>query len=132
MKLDTLSCVAVLAILAGPSLAFDRGAELAAKLEPTGEKTDCLMLRNLNIIPVTDSEFLVRVGLNDYYRTRTNGSCNGATRSFNRLQHKTTIGRLCNLDIVEVIDNSTGQFMGACSLGEFEKMREKAPAEPAQ
>ena len=114
----------------------DTRAEKAAKkldrFERTGETTDCLAGSTIDDIdPITDELFLVRVGVNTYYLNEVSGSCNGASRSFSRLQYTTSTPQLCRLQIVSVYDNSSNFFVGSCSLGSFEKLKEKPPVEAA-
>ena len=95
----------------------------------TGETKSCINLASINEIrPVTDELFLVRVGVNRYYLNEVSGSCNGASRGFNRLQYKTSLSTLCNNQIIRVVDNSQGFTVGSCALGSFERLEVK-PAE---
>lgn len=130
----TVAFLSAFALSAGAHAgsAAEREAKKLDRFERTGETTDCLSGSTIDQIdPITDELFLVRAGLNNYYLNEVNGSCNGAASSFSRLQYARSTSQLCRLQIVTVYDNSTNTFMGSCSLGSFEKLREKPPAAPA-
>ena len=100
-------------------------AERLAKYEKTGETETCLSVRRINAItPLDDRNFLVRVGVNDYYLNQPRGRCAGAARFGNRLQYKVHGGSLCRNEIIQVVDNSSGLTGGSCGLGSFEKLEE--------
>ena len=104
----------------------DEAAQKLERFEQTGETRSCLGLRRISqITPLDDHLFLVRVGANEYYLNEVNGRCSGASRSFNRLQYKTSIGQLCRNEIIRVVDNSSGISVGSCGLGSFERLQEK-------
>lgn len=110
----------------------ERAAKKLDRFERTGETTDCLMGSTVDSIdPITDELFLVRVGVGTYYLNEVNGSCNGASSSFSRLQYVRSISQLCRMQIINVYDNGSNIFMGTCSLGSFEKLRLKPEAPPA-
>ncbi|GAB4518352.1 MAG: hypothetical protein Kow00133_03350 [Amphiplicatus sp.] len=129
-----LTGAALLAAMSCATTASERVDEKVvdklAGLERTGEKVTCLNVRNITSIDAADEKtFLVRVGVNDYYVNEARGRCSGATQTFNHLEYTITTTQLCKLDIIRVMDNQTGTFYGSCSLGEFEKLAEKAPAD---
>lgn len=131
-----VAAIAFSAALAVPAAARETAAAKAertlAKFERTGEMTDCLLGSQINEIdPLTDELFLVRVGAGTYYLNEVNGSCNGAARSFSRLQYTRSTSQLCRLQIVSVYENTSNIFMGSCSLGSFEKLKMKPPAPEA-
>ncbi|NOX81661.1 MAG: hypothetical protein GXP06_01450 [Alphaproteobacteria bacterium] len=97
-----------------------------AEFERTGDYQTCLGLRRINQInPLDERNFLVRVGVNQYYLNKVSGNCNGADRSFNRIQYTTSISQLCRNEIISVVDNTSGFFVGSCSLGDFERLEKK-------
>ena len=103
-------------------------AEKLDSFERTGEVVSCIRLaRGNSITPVTESTFLIRVGVNNYYVNEVSGRCRGATRSSTRLQYTTSLSQLCRNEIIRVVDNSAGFQTGACGLGSFEKLAKKAP-----
>lgn len=101
----------------------EAAAERLADFERTGETESCLPLRSIDQIkPLDERHFLVRAGVNDYYLNEVSGRCNSAHRSNYRLQYTTSLSQLCRLEIIEVVDNSTGFTAGSCSLGDFERL----------
>ena len=123
-----------LAIVAGaPALAgekSDKVAERLAEFEKTGEVRNCLNLRSISQIdPLDDKNFLVRVGVNDYYLNKVKSRCRGAGRAFNRLQYTTSLSQLCSNEIIRVVDNSSGFTVGSCGLGKFHRLERKPPKE---
>lgn len=106
--------------------ASSKAEERLAAFDRTGEERTCLSLRAVNrITPLDERNFLVRVGVSDYYLNETNGRCGGADSTFNRLQYTTSLSQLCRNEIIRVVDNSTGFTVGSCSLGSFERLEEK-------
>ncbi|MGE0408012.1 MAG: DUF6491 family protein [Amphiplicatus sp.] len=109
----------------------DMSEEAAKKLagfEPTGEKVNCLGLQRVDQIdPLSENMFLIRSGADDYYLNEVSGRCSGADSNFNRLQYKTSLSQLCRGEIITVVDNSSGFTVGSCGLGDFERLRRKAP-----
>ncbi|MEM9263871.1 MAG: DUF6491 family protein, partial [Pseudomonadota bacterium] len=72
-------------------LVNERVAARLAKYETTGEVSRCLSVpRITSIQAVTESKFLVRTGVNDFYLVETPDRCNGATRPNNRIQYVTS------------------------------------------
>ena len=137
MKSFILASVSIAA--AGFAVVAASAEDMKAKEDPlaaferTGEKTSCLMLSQVDQIrPVTDELFLVRVGVGNWYLNEVSGSCNGASSGFTRLEYRTSGSSLCRLEIIHVVDNAGGFLRGSCSLGDFEKLRKKPPAPPAQ
>ncbi|MBI1364706.1 MAG: hypothetical protein GC153_01945 [Alphaproteobacteria bacterium] len=118
------------ALLAGPALAGKPDAEQRlAQFEKTGKTVTCLSPPMIDdITPLSDTQFLVRVGVSQYYLNETHGKCSGAASSFNRLQYTIHGGMLCENQIVTIVDNSTQMPGGACALGVFQELKKK-PAE---
>lgn len=133
MYASSAFAAAVAAICVVPAaLADDAKAagDPLAGFERTGEKTACLMSSQIDQIkPVTDELFLVRVGVSTWYLNEVSGSCNGASSGFTRLEYRTSGSSLCRLQIVNVVDNNGGFFRGSCSLGDFEKLKQKPKAQ---
>ncbi len=105
---------------------YEMSDEVAAKLagfDKTGEVRDCLPLRTIDQIrPLDERNFLVEVGVNDYYLAELSSSCSGADSSFNRLQYELTTSSLCRGEIIRVVDNSTGFTVGSCGMSDFQKL----------
>lgn len=104
-----------------------RAAKVLDKYNRTGETVTCLNLRRINQIrPLDDRHFLVSLGSGTHYLNIVSKACRGASRSNNRIQYTTSIGQLCQNEIINVIDNTSGIFMGSCGLGAFEKLEKKS------
>ncbi|MEO1251167.1 MAG: DUF6491 family protein [Pseudomonadota bacterium] len=97
-----------------------------AKYERTGELTNCLSLRDLNIDALDERTFLVRSGVNDYYLAELENSCLSVDRAFTRIQIDTFGSQLCEKEIVRVVDNTTGNTVGSCGMSKFERLVEKS------
>ncbi|MBY0422110.1 MAG: hypothetical protein K2Q06_07390 [Parvularculaceae bacterium] len=120
------------AAFAGSSSLSPEAAARLASFDRTGEKQQCLMLSAVSEIkPLSDEIFLVRTGVNSWYLNEVRGSCDGAANAFTRLEYTTSTSSLCSLQIVRVVDNSSGILRGTCSLGEFERLTPKPKQPPA-
>ncbi|MEO1013607.1 MAG: hypothetical protein AAFX08_00310 [Pseudomonadota bacterium] len=130
-KAKPFGAAALAAFIAGCATAPEervnkRVAAQLEKFEPTGEERLCLPLRSIaSINAATETKFLVRVGLNDYYLTETPGRCIGATLPLNRIQYIVPQNQLCANEIVTVVDNTTNIAGGSCGLGPFKELRLK-------
>ncbi|MEL7488574.1 MAG: hypothetical protein AAGJ87_15320 [Pseudomonadota bacterium] len=126
-----LASAAALVAGAGPANAADDLDSLFEEYELTGETTSCLGIRRIRSIDAIDEEnFLVRVGLNDFYLNRVSGRCNGADRNSTFLSYKTTQSVLCNNEIIFVVENINRFNLGSCALGKFEELKKiEQPAE---
>lgn len=104
----------------------ERAKAILDGLERTGESRACLQVSQVEQIkPVTESTFLVRTGVNQWYVTEMKGRCSNAIRRQTRLQYTLPTAQLCNNEIVKTVDNLTGATLGACSFGNFERLTEK-------
>lgn len=128
------SAAALLAACATTGSSYEMSDEVAAKLakfEKTGDVTDCLRLTSIDQIkPLDDRNFLIETGVNDYYLAELSNSCNGADRSFNRIQYKTSSSSLCRNEIITIVDNSTGFTVGSCGMSDFQKLEMVDSAAP--
>jgi hypothetical protein len=96
--------------------------EVLSKYEKTGETTTCLSLMTIRRTDVVDDyAMLVSTG-RDTYINEMKGRCVGLRRE-SRYVHEATTGKMCNGDIIRVLD-SFGGFRGSCTLGDFEKVIE--------
>lgn len=130
MKAVLISAAVLFA--AGAAVAGDvrmvssKGAEKLGKYSPTGESVSCLPLRQIDSMKfVEDSIILVKTHSGATYFNQTSNDCNGA-RANTFISYSTTGPTLCRNEIVRVIDNGSGMFMGSCSLGSFDRVEEKA------
>ncbi len=118
------ACVALSACATAST--YEMSEDVAARLaefEPTGSVESCLNSSSISqITPLDGRNFLVQVGVSQYYLNKVNGNCSGAERSFNRLQYTTSTSQLCRNEIITVVDNSSGFTVSSCGLGSFEKL----------
>ncbi|MCI5047468.1 MAG: DUF6491 family protein [Aquisalinus sp.] len=105
----------------------DKVAAALAGFEKTGETESCLSLRRIdNIEALDDRTLLVRAGRGEYYLNETNGKCSGASRMGTSFQYETSISQLCRGEIIKVIDRGIDMQVGACGLGNFQKLEKKS------
>lgn len=97
----------------------------------TGETAMCVSMRSTGIDAIDENRLLFKVGAR-YYVNETRGSCERADSSFNRIEASLYQPRACKGDIFNVVDNQTGAFFGACSLGEFRLLERKPKADKAE
>ena len=119
-------------LAAGAALASDNAIDGAGALDgfsETGEVTSCVPMRSTDIEAIDENRLLFKVGAR-YYINETNGTCERAQSRLFRLEARIFSSNACLGDIFNVVDNQTGAFIGACSLGEFRKL-ERKPADPA-
>lgn len=120
-------------LAAGSALASEPAIDEADKLArftETGETVNCVSMRSTSIDPIDENRLLFKVG-SRYYLNETRGSCERASSSFNRIEVTLFGPRACQGEILRVVDNQSGIFEGACSLGEFRRL-EKKPALPVE
>ncbi|TNE62501.1 MAG: hypothetical protein EP335_12810 [Alphaproteobacteria bacterium] len=111
---------------AAQTKAEERMAKLMEKYAATGETRNCISLRMIRDSDVIDDQTIFfQVSGNKGYLNKLPRRCPrlGDERRF---MHKTSIGQLCDLDFITVLD-STGNEWSSCGLGKFEEM-EKKPA----
>lgn len=122
----------VLALLAAasPAAAGRPDSDALDRFDRTGETVKCVDMRRTDITAIDESTLLFRVGQSDYYLNETKGACNDADSNFSRFDIDLFNSRLCSGEILKVVENQSGIFQGACSLGDFEKLTKK-PVESA-
>jgi hypothetical protein len=113
--LAALSCLLSLIPL-GPAVAQD---DIEASMEDVGER--CIDTRRIARTTVVDAEtilFYMRGGT--IYRNTLPHKCSSLARE-KRFSYKTTISRLCDLDVITVLyDYGSGLTSGpSCGLGKF-------------
>lgn len=134
MKKGIAASLAALALMGCNSAIKEREPEVSAEAAErladftrTGEKMKCISLRSVSQIePLTDDLFLVRAGVSDYYLNTMKGRCSGAASAFNRIEYRISLSQLCENEIANVVDNSSGFTQGSCAFGAFERLEQKA------
>ena len=133
MRLQTTIIIA--SALAAGSIAF--AAEKASgddkyEIRTIGEPKTCVLRSNIRSTDVFDDQtidFVMRNG--DIYRNNLPSKCSGLGFE-EAFSYKTSTNRLCNVDIIRVLDTTAGRLdtRGACGLGKFQQI-EKIPKEEA-
>ena len=133
MRLQTTIIIA--SALAAGSIAF--AAEKASgddkyEIRTIGEPKNCVLRSNIRSTDVIDDQtidFVMRNG--DIYRNNLPSKCSGLGFE-EAFSYKTSTNRLCNVDIIRVLDTTAGRLdtRGACGLGKFQQI-EKIPKEKA-
>ena len=103
--------------------------EALKKYEPTGVVKRCISLNRIQNTRVLDDQtILFKMRGKKHYVNRMSRSCPSLKRE-ERFMYKTSIGQLCNVDIITVLD-SFGRSWASCGLGKFEEMKLKPKVEP--
>lgn len=122
-----LLCLLSLALLSASGAAF-AGGKKTDNLRPVGKAVNCVQLRQISSTSVRDDrtiDFHMLGG--KIYRNTLPYSCPGLGFE-EKFMYKTSLSRLCSVDIITVLNNTGGLSRGAsCGLGKFQPM-EKLPA----
>lgn len=109
-----------------------RGAEkldrqLAGKV--AGEPINCIPMRNADqAIRISDDILLYRVSNRLVYRNDLSPSCSGLARNSDIIVVRTITSQLCDGDIINLVDRTSGSSYGGCALGKFTPYRTPATA----
>lgn len=128
-----IGVLSVCLLTAGSALASDPAVEEPDALDgfvETGDRVSCVRMRSTGIEAIDENRLLFKVGAR-FYLNETSGSCERADSTFYRLEARLFSPRACKGDIFSVIDNRSGFFAGACSLGEFQELKRKPKEEPS-
>ena len=104
-----------------------RGAEklerqLAGKV--AGEPINCIPMRNADeTIRISDDILLYRVSNRLVYRNDLAPSCSGLARNSDIMVVRTISTQLCDGDIINLVDRTSGSSFGGCALGKFTPYR---------
>lgn len=120
------SCVALTS-----AAVAERGDKTALdRFERTGETVNCVSMRSTSITAVDENRLLFKVGAGTYYLNEVRGQCKDVDSSFTRMEIKLFGSQICSSEIIDIVDQQSGMFQGACNLGEFEKLVLKRQPEP--
>jgi len=101
--------------------------KILADYTRTGEKVNCLGVRQISEIKPLDNHYLlVRARGGKFYLNVSKNACRGAARGNARLQYTTSVAQLCQHQIISVIDNTSNILLGSCGLSKFERLEKKA------
>ena len=130
------STIIIASALAAGSVAF--AAEKASgddryDISTIGEPKSCINRSGIRSTDVIDDQTIdFKMSNGDIYRNSLPNRCSGL--AFEKaFSYKTSTNRLCNVDIIKVLDSTAGQLAtrGACGLGKFQKI-EKIPKAEAK
>ena len=99
--------------------------DVLAKYERTGELEHCIGLQLIRQTRILDDQtILIEVSNRTAYLNELPQKC-PLLKSMDAYLHQTSINQMCDLDLITVIDTTTGHQLGSCMLGKFERLTEK-------
>lgn len=99
------------------------------RYEATGEVKRCISLNRISTTRVLDDKtILFKMRGRKHYVNRMKHACPSLKRE-ERFMYKTSIGQLCSIDIITVLD-SFGRSWASCGLGKFEEIKLKPKPDP--
>lgn len=123
-KLIVLTALLTLAACVGASTVGEPNAKekLALQGRAIGEPVSCLTTRDIrDTDAITDRVLLFHLDNGRTYRNDLPHACPQLTRTGNAFSYRSTIGRLCAIDVIQVFDPTTGIGYGGCQLGKFQR-----------
>ena len=115
-----LVTAALLAMLAGSAVARPLKPAEEAKIQPSGPPVSCIQISNIRETRVRDDstiDFYMNGG--KVYRNKLPNSC--PELGFEeRFGYETSIGQLCNVDIIHVLYSGPPMRGASCGLGQFQ------------
>ena len=113
------------AVASGPS---ERRAKALAEYQPVGEPVTCVSIQQIRSTRVLDNSTIdFKMAGGKTYRNTLTSSCPGLAFE-ERFSYRTSLSRLCNVDIIRVLHSTGGQLEegAGCGLGKFQPV-EKIP-----
>ena len=109
--------IALILAAAAPAVARDK----APVGHVTGPAVDCINRNQIrDTVRPDDRTIFFRVGSNRWYRNDLPQSCPRLDDLGTAISYKVTTGQLCSVDIVNIVDTTSGiGTLGACGLGKF-------------
>jgi hypothetical protein len=120
-RLGTLAVLLLAVATAGPVSAQDNADETVDTGDRDLDAVQCIRISDIDDIDIVDSDTLIfRMRGNTVYRNDFPHRCPGL-RTDDTLMYRSSVGRLCNIDIVTVLEDwGFGFAPGAsCGLGMF-------------
>lgn len=109
--------------------AEQRMAEIQQEYYLTGTVRSCVSLQALRDSRVIDNQTIFFKGPGrTAYLNKLPRRCTRLAIE-NRFAYRTSIGQLCHLDVITVVDNF-GRTWSRCGLGKFQEMKSKETASP--
>ena len=100
---------------------------------PAGDPVNCVQTNRIRGTSIVDDQTIdFRMSNGTVYRNTLPNSCPGL-RAADAFSYRTSQARLCNVDIIRVLNTSGGPRTGAsCGLGQFVPVKpaEEAPVTP--
>ncbi len=114
---------------ASDATASEVGGPLPPKLadyELTGETETCLPQHRIKqTIPIDNRHIVFRLNNGERYVSRLGGTCSGL-RSGGAITYTVGPPKLCNTDIIRVLDPASNGVRSTCGLGVFEKLQTRS------
>jgi hypothetical protein len=122
-----------IATTAGAFGPAERRAKALAAYEPAGEAVSCINIHQIDSTKVLANnviDFKMRGG--KVYRNTLPNSCPGLAFE-ERFSYRTSLSRLCNVDIIRVLETAGGHLRegAGCGLGKFQPMQKVPTVEDA-
>lgn len=98
----------------------------ASDLSDSGSSSNCVALFRIDNVKIIDSRnIVVKTKNNEYYLNNLPHTCPGLDER-KAIMYKTATNKLCNLDIITVLDYIGGGYktVGSCGLGKFKQVTE--------
>ncbi|AMO73480.1 hypothetical protein AZE99_14305 [Sphingorhabdus sp. M41] len=117
--LATSGCAAT-----GTGMAGKSSADENYVIKKIGEPKSCIMRRQIRSTDVIDDQTIDFKMINgDIYRNNLPNKCSGLGFE-EAFSYKTSTSQLCNVDIIHVLDQTSGRIEPgmACGLGKFQKI----------
>ncbi|WP_109354133.1 hypothetical protein [Sphingorhabdus sp. EL138] len=125
MKLLVPALIGAALTVAGAAYAGEkRSKDDKFIIEKVGEPKSCIIrsqIRSTDVIDDRTIDFKMRNG--DIYRNTLPNKCSGL-RFEEAFSYRTSTNRLCNVDIIRVLDSTAGRIetRSACGLGKFQEI----------
>lgn len=114
-----LTLAACAAYAAAPDSRAER-QQLALQGKAIGEPQSCVTTRQIeDINAVSDRVVLFHLKNGRTYRNDLPAACPQATRSGTSFSYRTTVSRLCAVDVLQIAEPASGFAYGGCPLGKF-------------
>lgn len=85
-----------------------------------GEPQSCVTIRDIeDTDAITDRVVLFHMKNGRTYRNDLPNSCKKLTRDGSAFSFSTPMGSLCAIDVIQVVEPTTGFAYGGCQLGKF-------------
>jgi hypothetical protein len=127
LGLATLA-VATAAGAFGPA---ERRAKELAAYQPAGEPVNCISINQIRSTKILANDVIdFKMAGGKVYRNKLPSSCPGLTFE-DRFSYRTSLSRLCNVDIIRVLHNNGGHLEegAGCGLGKFQPVEKTAQVE---